>query len=294
MYSIVYIYHIFFIHSFIDGHLVFFHVLAVVNSATMNISNSNYSFVQIYAQEWDCWIIWQLYFYFFEEPPYCFPQWLRQLTFPPTMQEGSLFSTHCPAFVICRFFLMMAQNATTLKSPIQTSTRREKALQRGRGRGRRGKEGVEGEGTEGERGRREACFVGCSACCVQSLSRVQLSATRGLQPARHFCPWGFFRQEDCSGLPCPPPGNLSNPGIKSRSPALQADSLPLSHQRSPCKLLAMGGNQLVFQKEQLLFKVETESIGSSVLTAQEKKWLIIAVKRKRIQPSLKTERYSFC
>ena len=37
MYSIVYIYiyHIFFIHSFIDGHLVFFHVLAVVNSATI-------------------------------------------------------------------------------------------------------------------------------------------------------------------------------------------------------------------------------------------------------------------
>ena len=29
-----------------------------------------------------------------------------------------------------------------------------------------------------------------------------------------------------SGLPCPPPGDLPNPGIKPRSPALQADSLP--------------------------------------------------------------------
>ena len=29
-----------------------------------------------------------------------------------------------------------------------------------------------------------------------------------------------------SGLPCPPPGDLLNPGIKPRSPALQADSLP--------------------------------------------------------------------
>ena len=29
-----------------------------------------------------------------------------------------------------------------------------------------------------------------------------------------------------SGLPFPPSGNLSNPGIKPRSPALQADSLP--------------------------------------------------------------------
>ena len=39
-------------------------------------------------------------------------------------------------------------------------------------------------------------------------------------------PWGFFKQEYWSGLPCPPPGDLPNPGIKPRSPALQADSLP--------------------------------------------------------------------
>ena len=29
-----------------------------------------------------------------------------------------------------------------------------------------------------------------------------------------------------SGLPCPPPGCLPNPGIKLRSPAWQVDSLP--------------------------------------------------------------------
>ena len=34
------------------------------------------------------------------------------------------------------------------------------------------------------------------------------------------------RQEYWSGLPCPPPEDLPNPGIKSRSSALQADSLP--------------------------------------------------------------------
>ena len=33
-------------------------------------------------------------------------------------------------------------------------------------------------------------------------------------------------QEYWSGLPCPPPGDLPNPGIKPRSAALQADSLP--------------------------------------------------------------------
>ena len=28
-----------------------------------------------------------------------------------------------------------------------------------------------------------------------------------------------------TGVPCPPPGDLDNPGIKPRSPSLQADSL---------------------------------------------------------------------
>ena len=49
------------------------------------------------------------------------------------------------------------------------------------------------------------------------------------------------RQEYQSGLPFPPPVDLPNPGIKPSSPAspaLQADSLPLSHQRSPASMLA--------------------------------------------------------
>ena len=36
----------------------------------------------------------------------------------------------------------------------------------------------------------------------------------------------FYRQEYCSGLPFPSPGDLPDPGIKSRSSALQAGSLP--------------------------------------------------------------------
>ena len=36
----------------------------------------------------------------------------------------------------------------------------------------------------------------------------------------------FSRQQYWSGLPFPSPGDLPDPGIKSRSPALQADSLP--------------------------------------------------------------------
>ena len=36
---------------------------------------------------------------------------------------------------------------------------------------------------------------------------------------------GFSRQEYWSGLPFPSPGDLPNPGIEPRSPALQADAL---------------------------------------------------------------------
>ena len=39
---------------------------------------------------------------------------------------------------------------------------------------------------------------------------------------------GLPRQEYWSGLPCPSPGDLPNPGIEPESPALQGDSLPLS------------------------------------------------------------------
>ena len=61
----------------------------------------------------------------------------------------------------------------------------------------------------------------------QSCSAVSDSLrTHGLQPANLLCPWGFPRQEYWSGLPCLPPGDLPDPGIEPRSPALQVDALP--------------------------------------------------------------------
>ena len=41
-----------------------------------------------------------------------------------------------------------------------------------------------------------------------------------------LCPWRFSRQEFWSELPFSSPGDLPNPRIKPRSPALQANSLP--------------------------------------------------------------------
>ena len=47
---------------------------------------------------------------------------------------------------------------------------------------------------------------------------------------------GFSRHGYWSGLPCPPPGDLPDPGIEPESPASsapQVDPLPLTHRGSP-------------------------------------------------------------
>ena len=44
---------------------------------------------------------------------------------------------------------------------------------------------------------------------------------------------GFFRHEDWNGLPCPPPGDLPDPGIEPGSHWLQWDSLPSEPQGKP-------------------------------------------------------------
>ena len=50
--------HSFLIHSSADGHLGYFHVLAIVNRAVMNIRGTRVSFnpgfLLVYAQKWDC------------------------------------------------------------------------------------------------------------------------------------------------------------------------------------------------------------------------------------------------
>ena len=55
--------------------------------------------------------------------------------------------------------------------------------------------------------------------------------------AWRWSPWGFSRQEYWSGLPCPPPGNLSNPGIELGSPTLQAASIPSEPPGKPLYIL---------------------------------------------------------
>ena len=56
---------------------------------------------------------------------------------------------------------------------------------------------------------------------MKVVSRVQLFATRWIIQSMEFS-----RPEYWSGWPLPSPGDLPNPGIKPRSPALLEDSLP--------------------------------------------------------------------
>ena len=60
----------------------------------------------------------------------------------------------------------------------------------------------------------------------QSVSRVPLFVMPWTVARQASLSLEFSRQEHWSGLPCPPPGDFPDPGLKSRSPALQADSLP--------------------------------------------------------------------
>ena len=62
--------------------------------------------------------------------------------------------------------------------------------------------------------------------CAMLLNLVQLFVTPF--SAAHQAPlsMGLYRQEYWSGLPFPTPGDLPNPGIEPKSPALQGISLP--------------------------------------------------------------------
>ena len=67
---------------------------------------------------------------------------------------------------------------------------------------------------------------------VSHFTHVRLFATLWTVACQASLSMGFSSQKHWSGLPYPPPGDLFDPGIEPMSPgspALQADSLPLSH-----------------------------------------------------------------
>ena len=69
------------------------------------------------------------------------------------------------------------------------------------------------------------CVCVCVCVCV-SCSVMSDSATPWIIAPQDPLSKEFSRQEYWRGLPFPSPGDLPDPGIKSGSPASQADSLP--------------------------------------------------------------------
>ena len=80
-------YHIFLIHSSVDGHLGCFQALTIVNNAAyehgMHISFliRAFFFSGYMPRSGIAGSYGSPIFIFFEEPPHCFPQWLHQFTF---------------------------------------------------------------------------------------------------------------------------------------------------------------------------------------------------------------------
>ena len=64
----------------------------------------------------------------------------------------------------------------------------------------------------------------CVYVCVCDSHSVVSDSLLPQGPVRFLCP--FCRQEYWSRLPFPSPGDLPNPGIEPKWPALKADSLP--------------------------------------------------------------------
>ena len=80
------------------------------------------------------------------------------------------------------------------------------------------------------------------------------------------------RQGHRSGLPCPSPGDLPDPGVRLRSPSGQADSLPLepprklpANEKEEVKSVQIwkGENKIVFAEDMI---VCVESIYSYNIT----------------------------
>ena len=118
-------YHIFFIHSSVNGHLGCFHVLAIVNSANTAMTTGftyvffKFGFLRVYAQEWDCWVTWCFYSQLFKESPCHLPQWLYQFTFPLTvMCHIFIYSFVIYIYCCCH---SVAQSCLTLCDPMDCS-----------------------------------------------------------------------------------------------------------------------------------------------------------------------------
>ena len=107
--------------------------------------------------------------------------------------------------------------------PFLSIKKERKEGGRKKGRKERKRERKKRRKGEREKGRKEGRKEGRKK--VKLLGGVQFFVTLWTVARQAPLSMGFSRQEYWSGLPFPSPGDLPNPGIKPRSPMLQADAL---------------------------------------------------------------------
>ena len=78
-----------------------------------------------------------------------------------------------------------------------------------------------------------ACVRSVHACVLRCFSPVRLFATLSTVTRQASLFMGFSRQEYWSELPCPPPGDLPDPGIEPAALHCRWILCPLSHLESP-------------------------------------------------------------
>ena len=98
---------------------------------------------------------------------------------------------------------------------------------------------------------------------LSCFSHVQLFVTPWTVARQAHLFMGFSRQEYWSGLPFPPPGDLSDLGIEPVSPvslALQADSLPLSYQKAHSQFIHLIAPAIGYLLKPILFSFKEANL----------------------------------
>ena len=76
----------------------------------------------------------------------------------------------------------------------------------------------------------QLCTIECCVSLMKRKEKVKMLVAQSCptlcDPTRLICPWNSPGKHTGVGSHFPSPGDLPNPGIKFRSPALQVDSLP--------------------------------------------------------------------
>ena len=119
--------------------------------------------------------------------------------------------------------------------------------------------------------------IGYSSLCYTIIFKVTQSCLILCNPIGLYSPWNSPGQNAGAGSLSLLPGHLPNPGIKPRSPALQADSLPAEPPEKP-KNTGMGSlsllqqifptqesNQGLLHCRQILYQLSYVGYGQSCL-----------------------------